>query len=364
MPELLLGANYPWVTCGHDFGPRPPAWSGAGPTDWNRVRADFDELAALGLTLVRYWILAGGVNYPAGRDVLELADRVPFREPYRRGRWAHARAFRYEPHGDPPPLPGAFLDDFARLLAACRAARVRLIPSLLSFEFFLPILEHRGGPTSGGRGAFVLGHRRRAFFDAVLEPLLDVAESYRDALFAFEVMNEPDWPALASAHREPFVPPRALADFLVDGARRIARRGFVATIGFCNARPTWLPDDARDALRALAARGAYVHQRHFYAREDLGMRLAPASASAVEPCLLGELSTAQYARWADPELWTTESEPERYLEARLALASERGYLGALVWACRSDDVHSRWDACVKAQLRRAAGRRDLHQRPP
>ena len=45
-----------------------------------------------------------------------------------------------------------------------------------------------------------------------------------------------------------------------------------------------------------------------------------------------------------------------YLEARLALAKERGYVGALVWACRSADLHTRWDERVKAQVKRAAER--------
>jgi len=352
---FVLGANYPWVSCGHDFGPRPPAWAGAKRTDWGRVQSELEELRGLGLSVVRYWLLAGGVNYPVGRDPDEIAARVPFREPFA-GRRTGARALRFELHAPPPALPQAFLDDFGRLLSACRAAGVRLLPSLVSFELFLPITPHPGGPASGGRGALVLGANQRAFFDAVLEPLLEVSEGQRDALFAFEVMNEPDWPALPAAGRGPFAPPDALARFLVQGARRIARRGLLSTIGFCNARPSWLPDEARAALAELAIRGRYLHQRHHYPREDLGMRLAPASASAIEPCLLGEVPTAQHSRWADPELWETESDPARYLEARIALAKERGYAGALVWACRSEDPHTRWDARVKAQVKRAAER--------
>lgn len=348
-PMFVLGANYPWVSCGHDFGPKPPAWAGAGRTDWKTVRRDFEELAELGLSVVRYWLLAGGVNYPVGRDPDEYALRIPFRELGAE----RTTALRFEPWGAPPALPRAFLDDFECLLEACRAAGVRLLPSLISFELFLPITPHVGGPASGGRGAFVLGRHQRAFFDGVLEPLLDVCERHRDALFAFEVMNEPDWVALPAEGERPLAPTDALAAFLVEGARRIARRGLLSTIGFCHARPSWLPEQARFALAALASRGRYLHQRHHYPREDLSMRLPPASTSAVEPCLLGELPTAQHARWADPELWASECEPERYLEARIALAKERGYVGALVWACRANDPHSRWDARVRAQVKRA-----------
>lgn len=354
---FALGVNFPWVTCGHDFGPRPSAWAGARPTDWSAVERELTALRALGACVVRFWILAGGVNYPVGRDAHAIADVVPFHAPYpSRWAWARGRAHRFEPRTDPPPLPDAFLDDFTRLLAACRAAGVALLPSLFSFEIFLPILDQKGGPKSGGRGAFVLGNRTPRFFDGVLEPLLERSEAYRDAIFAWEVMNEPDWAVLPTPERGPWVSPDALAAVLLEGVRRIARRGFTATVGFANARPSWLPMPVTRELRALAERGAYLHQRHFYPREDLGMRLAPASESAITPCLLGELPTAQARRWADPELWRTECEPERYLEARLALAEQRGYVGALVWACRSDDPQTRWDARVRAQLSRAAER--------
>lgn len=351
--SFVLGANYPWLRCGHDFGPRPPAWAGAGPTDWAQVRRDFEALSDLGLSVVRFWLLAGGVNYPVGRNPFAIAARVPFVDRLsRRSPWHDAE--RLEPRAEPPPLPSAFLDDFARLLTICRETGVRLLPSLLSFELFFPLVAQPGGPVSGGRSAFVLGNNQSLFFDRVLEPLLDLGVAHQDALFAFEVMNEPDWPVLGLDERGPTTPALALSRFLADGATRIARRGLLGTIGFCHAHPTWLTAEASATLTQLATEGAYLHQRHFYPREDLGMRLAQADASITSPCLLGELPSAQSGRWADPELWSTESDPERYLEARIALAQERGYAGALIWGCRSEDPHSRWDARVRAQLRRAA----------
>lgn len=359
----MIGVNYPWVTCGHDFGPRPPAWSGARPTDWDRVRAELTELASIGVTIARFWILGGGINYPVGRDPIEIASEVPFTEPYpSRWAWAKGRAFRFEPR-EVPPLPRAFVEDFTKLLDACRAARVRLLPSLLSFEMLLPIVEKTGGPKTGGRGAFVLGPLRARFLDATLEPLLDASDDYRDAIFAWEVMNEPDWPALPTEERGPYAPPLALSGFLLEGARRIARRGFLATIGFCNARSSWLSPSARAGLSRLAASGRYLHQRHFYAREDIGMRLLPADRSLIEPCLLGELPTAQARRWADPELWGTESDPDRFFEARIALAKERGYVGALAWAVKSEDTQTRWDASIRAQIARVSARDPLPLAP-
>jgi hypothetical protein len=354
---FVLGANIPWVTCGHDFGPRPPAWRGARPTDWAALERELAALHALGLRVARFWVLAGGVNYPVGSDPTAIADVVPFDAPYpSRRHWRTAQTYRFELRGALPRLPDAFLEDFERLLEACRAADVALLPSLTSFELLGPIVSHTGGPRSGGRGSFVLGARTGPFLDAVLEPLLERCEPYRDAIFAWEVMNEPDWGALPRGVRGPWAPPDALSAFLLEGVRRIARRGFRATIGFIHARPTWLSPEHRATLQTLADRDSYVHQTHFYAREDIGMRLPRASDTAVTPCLLGELPSAQAYRWADPELWATEAEPDRYLEARLALAAERGYVGALVWSCRGTDSQTRWNASTQAQIARAARR--------
>jgi len=361
---FALGINFPWVTCGHDFGPRPPEWSGSPPTDWAAVEAELAEMRGLGLGLVRWWVLAGGVNLPAGAPPASVARRVPFDEPWPRWRrpWVRLRRDRperWEPRGPLPALPRRFLDDFERLLRACASAGVRLVPSLLSFELFLPI-EDQGGPTSGGRGAFALGDRRAAFLDATLEPLLEVSERHRDTLAAFEVANEPGWALSAggrgSRHGEhpPWVDAHALTELLVDGVRRIARRDLRATIGFGHPSPRWLAPSARTTLRRVADRGAYVHQRHHYPRGDRGRALPPASESPIHPCWLGELATSRAGRWGDAGL--AEDDPSRYLERRLALVRDRGYDAALLWAGRANDGSVRWDAQTKAQVRRAAAR--------
>ncbi|HJL18396.1 MAG TPA: hypothetical protein RMH99_22220, partial [Sandaracinaceae bacterium LLY-WYZ-13_1] len=149
--SFSVGANFPWVTCGHDFGPRPVAWAGAPPTDWAAVEAELRALRRLGVSLVRWWLLAGGVNYPVGTPAEAVARRVPFDPPapwwapWRRGRRRRPALERWAPTGPPPALPRAFLDDVERLLAAAARAGVRLVPSLLSFELLLPIRDHRGG---------------------------------------------------------------------------------------------------------------------------------------------------------------------------------------------------------------------------
>lgn len=321
MGDFVLGINYPWIACGHDFGPRPIPWAGAKRTDWSALERDLKELAAIGVGVVRFWILADGVNYPVGRPP--------------------------QLNMEAPELPGEFLDDFASLFRACRAARVRLIPSFTSFEMFFPIEEKIGGVLARGRAVMVSGKNERLFFDRALEPLLDIAAAHREALYAFEVMNEPDWIVLGIDGEGPHWPAELVSSFLAEGARRIAARGLIATIGFSRADPTWLAPSVRELLIALAARGAYIHQAHFYAK--VGRRARLPEASGILPCLLGEMPTARAERWADPELRTTEAEDD-YLEARLALAKKRGYCGALLWSKRATDDQTRWDASTSSAV--------------
>ncbi|MBX3272127.1 MAG: hypothetical protein KF729_17815 [Sandaracinaceae bacterium] len=334
--SLALGVNYPWVTCGHDLGPRPPPWAGP-PTDFARVEVELSRLRALGIGCARFWLLAGGVNYPCGVDPSRHAARrrYPTGFPPRAERWI----------GAPPALPPAFLEDLGRLLAVCERSGVALWPSLASFEAFLPIVELASGVTSRGRGALLL---HRGFFDAVLEPVLDVCVAHRAAVRAVELVNEPDWVVRA---RPAWVAAEALSAWIAEGAERIARRGLVASVGLVDARAPWLAHGARGRLRRLADRGAYLHQHHHYP-SDSARTLPPAWRSAVRPVWLGELPTSRHARWHDPGL--AEDDDAAYLAARLALVEARGYEGALLWSVRATDPHTRWDAQVEAQVHASA----------
>ncbi len=333
--SVELGVNFPWVACGHDFGPRPPAWAGAKPTDWAAIEGELRALRALGLRVARWWVLAGGVNYPCGVDPASIAvrERWGFGLPRRAERWVFP--------GPPPPLPRAFLEDFERLLGACAASGVALWPSLVSFEAFLPIEVQTGGVTSRGRAELVL---HPGFFDATLEPLLDVCERWRGAVRAFEVVNEPHW-ALSPA----WVDAARMSRFVAEGAERIARRGIAASVGFFDAAATWLSAEAKGRLRRLAARGRYVHQHHHYPAADRHTTLPPAWQSAVRPVWLGEVPTSRRGRWRDAGL--AEGDDARYLARRLERIEALGYEGALLWAWRARDAHARWDATVEAQLR-------------
>lgn len=380
MSDFVLGVNYPWVSCGHDFGPHPPAWGGdRGPRDWTEVSDDLRALAELGMRVVRFWILADGVNYPVGVQ----AESIAHLERMGRGR-IHAAIGAIAPRiadrlparggyemlaldGELPPIGDAFLRDFRGLLGACSRAGVRLLPSLVSFELCQPAVRKNGGVIGRGRLRFALDAR---FFERTLEPLLSAARDHRDAVHAFEVMNEPEWvvregsiqldrpsygwtPSLRTVRAD------EMLAFLEQGLERIEAHGFVATIGFCHARAKWLTPRFERMLVERAQRGAYVHQLHHYPTLS-GHRTLPHHADLpIRPCLVGELPTAiakgpENAKWLDPELAATELDRTRFLEARLDLIRRRGYPGALVWSAHSDDTRKSFTENERAQIARFA----------
>jgi hypothetical protein len=340
--------------------------------------------------VVRFFVLAGGVNLPVGLDPLEVATLRGDRLVARGAGSAEAlRALL-----TPPP---GFAEDFRALLACCRRAGVRLLPSLASFELLLPAVRLRRGVIGRGRAALVFGpafdaggdgepevERRvgpyvEAFLDAALSPLLAALDEARDAVEAVELLNEPEWAVrggplhvdLGAYGLRPTrraVPAAALRVLARRGVARVVDAGFVATLGTADPAAAWLDAGLRIELRALAAAGRYVHQRHHHPSAWSGAwrvggspRELPAhGCSPITPCLLGELPAAppgldpRRARWRDAALRATEGDRRRHLAARLRLAAERGYPMALVWP-RPGAPEATWDdPLVLGQLREAA----------
>lgn len=353
---FLLGANLPWsaapradgekrrTRAGWDFGPGPPGWWSAEasplPRPWSETRADLERLRALGVRDVRFFLLANGVNYPVGEPLGHELDGAL-----------------------PPELPDAFVVDFDGLLAACEELGMRLWPSLLSFEFFGRFHRYNERVTSGGRAPLVFGprgHERsiERFLEATLEPLLAAARARSGSIGAFEVVNEPDWVVtrLPFDRRGGRVPSEWMGRLLSLASRRIAEAGQLATVGFCDADPRWLPRRDRRELMRLAARGSYVHQLHHYPGAHRPRRLSPHAELPIRPCVVGEMPTSlgtwgpsHNMRWKDPGL--AEANPRRFLRERLELVRRLGYPGAFVWALNSEDGATSWREEQGAQIR-------------
>lgn len=396
--RMRLGINLPWIDCGHDFGRRPPEW-GHGIRPQRGFRSLGARMAAwreeMGIEVLRIWLLAGGVNYPVGERAQDYFGLTQMRseDAFLSGLPAPLRrrlvAAGWEPGtGTPPtclrlgdaelpPLSDDFLEDFEALLVACKEAGTKLMPALLSFEFFHPIEHQAKGVLSRGRTALVFGDDGRdvsqieRFLDATLDPILDVADSHPNAIEAVEVINEPDWSteggplhARMDGRRLHVMPKTVLAsmmsEFLERAVRRIVARGHRASVGFKQAKPSWLSVSCRQLLQSLGREGRYVHQVHHYPSLYEPGLLAPHASLPIQPCIVGEMPTIMGRALGLHIAWWRErlrdigraSDPDEHLLRRLQIVEELGYPMALLWSAQSTDVATDWSVRVQSQVAR------------
>jgi hypothetical protein len=340
---FVVGANFPWIDCGWDFGEPPPGWQRSPARDFGQVERDLSQLRALGITVVRWFLLAGGVNYPVGQRIDSIASPVT-------NLLGKQVAWELREGKVLPPLSEAFLRDFSSLCRACGNAGLTLLPSFLSFEWF----DHAEAQ-SRGRRSLVMGrageHYQLAierFLDATLTPLLASAQDQRAHIFAWECINEPDWVVRGgplNIEVKKTVEPWEMDAFIFLATRRIIQAGYRATVGFKQANPSWVQPYLWTYLRSAAARGEYLHQLHHYPTLISDRRLAPAESSDIQAVCVGEFPTSDeqaplhnYA-WADPGL--REHDPGEYLFRRLMHIKEQGYAGAFLWDTEPEWIKAR-----------------------
>jgi hypothetical protein len=337
---MLVGVNYPWFDYGWDFGLGPPAWRGSRTTPrWtDTIDGQIARMHEVGLRVVRWFILGDGLT--CGRH-----DEAPRPDPDRPGQW------RYHAH----PLGDDVLAHFQELLVRFSAfnasvdAPVRLLPVLVDFLFCEPgqhpmvvsdpadRMRTVNDPSwvKGGRvDAFIDAAKRVRFFDGVLEPLLVISQEHRDSIYAWELINEPEWITSGwhpDRRRNHPVDEASMRAFLEEGKQRIRRAGFKPTIGFAR-------------LDTLAQSGvtAEINQFHHY---PAGSRPLPQHVFNPDfPAILGEFATADTDVW--PELAANQS-----VLARLERIAAMGYPLALPWSFRAHDEQTAWSADVEAQIR-------------
>jgi len=308
-----VGVNYPWITCGHDFGPEPREWTDY-PRDWNAVRHTLRRLREHGVRYVRWWLLADGVNYPVGST--------------------HST-----------PLPPRFVSDFRALCQACKDTEVQLIPSLLSFEWFLPV-KHYGPthPVRQGKGDLLFAgsdwkKRIERFFECTLLQLIASTTDLSDSIFVWELINEPDW-----LKRRSDVEQHKLLYFMNDGVERITAAKQRASIGFYDGQASWIGQDLMRVLQNSSQQGQYLHQHHCYPRWG-NLTLPPHDTMPIKPCMLGEFPTSAagiytLARWI--------RQPS--LQERLMWIDSQGYPVTLLWSVNAKDKFSCWTPQIEAQV--------------
>lgn len=335
---MQVGVNYPWFDYGWDFGEAPPGWRGQAAPRWlGRIDEHLQHFHALGISVVRWFILGDGLTYGTGA-------RAPRRE-VASGQW------RFEPL----PLGQSTVEHFEELLRrfgqfnAGAARPIQLLPVLIDFHFcepgHHPVL--RADPSDamhqvadsdwvkqGRVDAIVDPNKRGPFLTEVLDPLLRVSQRHRDVIYAWELINEPDWvtngwhPDGRSDHP---VGESSMRAFIEDGKNRIRHAGFKPTIGF--------------ALVDTLCRSqitADINQFHHY--PDGRHRLGVHHFDPRFPGIIGEFATAL------TDIWPDLHPARQSVLDRLRLADQQQYPLALLWSFLQKDEHTAWSVDAERQI--------------
>ncbi|MCX4756195.1 hypothetical protein [Kitasatospora purpeofusca] len=229
---MEVGVNYPWmrndpITIGpniHEKG-RPHPWQAAG-SDLDRNLA---TLRGLGVTVVRMWLMAHGVNYDGTVFCVSALNGA--------ARW------RFEP---PQRLHPKFLDDVEELLVKFEKADMRIIPVLLDFGFFDEpeawSLKYFGpGPPTPtdlnyGRGRRAVAEDRNlraTFVNGTVKPLVAAIAKHRRVVHAVDVVNEPYWcvSPITGALFGQTVNQEALTALMRDCVAAVEAAGLPSTVG-------------------------------------------------------------------------------------------------------------------------------------
>lgn len=334
---FLHGCNYPWSTDGSvvyyglDFGAN--VWGSHLGVSTRRaaVARDFAQMAALGFTVVRWFVFCDG-----------------------------RAGIVYDDTGLPLGPDAHLFRDMDTALEIAREAGVRLVLVLLDHRWmFDGVRETIADPVSGlvlqarlpeGRASVLLtraGHD--ALFDRVIVPTLKrygpmgARADLASQVAAWEFMNEPDW-AIEEWERDlsrhvarplPFETLARLVGRFSDAVHEHTRA--LAMVGGGRARNLWAWDDEALGLDMLQ-----VHHYPDTRRPDRDEDLfgAPASALGVgRAVILGEFpgnGPAQHPRGASP--------PPLTLADYLEFAVQGGYAGAWPWSFSGTDAYGRFPA--------------------
>jgi len=236
---MLVGVNYPWIDYGWDFGDPPEAWVNKQHVgEWRERKreqmiADFRGFAEMGLFAVRWFILADGLSYGVGEAApKKVGDR-----------------WEFDPLDCDHPFHEQLREDFEFVLKTCDALKIKFAPSLIDFHWCRQgvVAEAGADIVKGGRSEIVCDPAKsEVFFDAVLDPLLEISLRYHDTIYAWELFNEPEW--VSESRRRPArlnenktVTRDQMRGFIAEGATRInakrlpdGRRAFLSTVGFAH----------------------------------------------------------------------------------------------------------------------------------
>lgn len=318
----MVGVNYPvpWNVYGIYLGSGNPPGSCPGMDVWPENLATNLILLRdeLGVRVVRVFLLGNAANYGAvvgGRTTL------------------------------PEALDPRVTQQLESMFRAFADAKMLVIPSLIDFKAFGERKLLGRAPKTRTNGCTnrhdIVNDSviRRQFFDRVLRPFLAISKPFREAVYAWEVQNEPIWnvnelsvtSVVTDLERVAVgrtkVSRLAMQTFLQEAVDIIERFDveprFSATVGH---------RFARDLERFPTGQ---LRQFHYYPLRLLGLTLVDRSLpdAATTRAFLGEVGAGTHGDpW--PELAGADSfhaGTRTRVRERLGLAQQKGYPLTLLW---------------------------------
>lgn len=336
--RMPVGYNLPWARndCGFNFGPNPYDLTQQDPLWKDSLPVTLAKLQSLGISVVRWFILANGWNYGPSPD------------PY----WAPPLGWVWS--FDPPDtVDPRFARYFEQALQAFKKIStqdkpIQILPSLVSFEFFGRGPEAGTQPVygAGGRADLALDTAKtEKFFKTMFDPLLDLSADakYKSLIYAWEVMNEPIW-TMSRRMTGGYLGRNDLVAFLNAGIRRIDDHGLVSTVGH-----RYITD-----ISTLPAgtKPQFHYYAHWMTTDD--PRILPTQPNA----FLGEFGsehTGQYShsltdvdpssQW--PELDSKDKDSNTIVFERLKLLESKHYSLAMVWPDLKPDNNIAFNDAMK-----------------
>ena len=293
-PAFWAGLNYPWKT-GQDFG--TGAWGHSGvsdPTTYREIDADFANMAAEGVRVVKWRIFSDG------RYGLQFDDS-----------------------GNVTGVDDFFFKDVDAALEIAQRHDVYLAFTLFSSGLWTANCQS-GGVQLGGHSDWLTdASKRQSLVEHAIVPLLDRAAA-TDRVIAYEIIAEPEWGIQELARDQDVrvkVPLASVRDFVDQITHTIHQHSrSLATV----------ESNRFSNMTNWQHLGLDYYSFSWYDWLEPYEPLATPAASANldRPVVLGEYPAGGSAYYAVPQV--------------LDLASSLAYAGAFGWSYWSGDNISHW----------------------
>jgi hypothetical protein len=293
-PTFWAGVNYPWKT-GQDFG--TGAWGHSGvsdPTTYREIDADFANMAAEGVRVVK-WRIFSDARY----------------------------GLQFDDSGNVTGVDEFFFRDLDAALEIAQRHDMYLVFTLFSSGLWTADCQSAGVQLGGHADLLTDASKRQSLVQNAIVPTLDHAAA-SDRVLAYEIIAEPEW-GIQELNQQPDVrikvPLASVRDFVDQITQMIHQHGrSLATVE--SNRFSNMTNWQRLGL------DYYSFSWYDWLQPYEPLETPAASASLDRPVVVGEYPAGGSAYYGVPQV--------------LDLANSLGYAGAFGWSYWSGDNISHW----------------------